>query len=416
MCLKYFTMRLFRTSLKGFIYLNILVLLLTIVNTIPRSLIDDNLVKTSEYMANKEDRYYLFKDFPQSNVDVVTDCIAFNIINNVDESNVIRSTLESNYYLTGRGYSHDLTETVKSDASSNFSYMQYWHGYNIVLRILLLFTSYVGIKHVIIIAFVFLLAILILHKPSIVKLFLVTSLSICSIWFNLNTICHTAPLFIALIGCIVIDNKKSINWTNLFMYLGISTAFFDFLSTETLTLTLPLVFVIVRLHRSGECLRLTKFLSICTSWFIGYTMTFIYKWLLCTFLLDTSYFELAVSRGYEEIITESSVTSGIALNISMLLPFTNSSNTALIIFISCVLLLIIVSYLFHKNNCNKNNVITYLVLISTIPYIRYLLIPNHSIYHYFFTYRAQIASLLCVLVILNYVIDFKLIRALIRKE
>ena len=409
-------MSLFRTTLKGFIYLNVLVLLLILVNTIPRDSIQENLVKTSEYMEGKEDRYYLFKDTPQSSVDTVTDCLGFNIIANIDSKNVIRSTLESCYYITDNSYSDDLSKTVNFNKAGNFSYIQYWHGYTIILRVLLLFTSYSNIKRIIALSFVLLLMLLLLIKPNVYKACFGVGLLICSVWFNFNTVCHTAPLLIALVGCLLIENKKSISWLNLFMYLGISTAFFDFLSNETLTLTLPLVFLIIRFNNENYKLKFTKFTKICISWLIGYTMTFAYKWSLCTFLIDSSYFELAVSRGFKEVYSDSSLTSGLALNVDMLFPFIKSSNTSFVLFIVLLTLLIISCYLFHREGCNKNNSITYLILISLIPYVRYLVLSNHSIYHYFFTYRAQLASLFCALVILNYTIDFKLIKKFIRME
>ena len=48
-----------------------------------------------------------------------------------------------------------------------------------------------------------------------------------------------------------------------------------------------------------------------------------------------------------------------------------------------------------RNNINKPNMLLYAVL-GMIPYIRYLVLCNHSFVHFFFTYRAQATSILAL--------------------
>lgn len=52
-----------------------------------------------------------------------------------------------------------------------------------------------------------------------------------------------------------------------------------------------------------------------------------------------------------------------------------------------------------KNSCYFSNL---MFVIASIPYIRFLVLGNHSYLHYFFTYRAQIATILCLWLALNY--------------
>jgi len=49
-----------------------------------------------------------------------------------------------------------------------------------------------------------------------------------------------------------------------------------------------------------------------------------------------------------------------------------------------------------------------LLLIAVIPYIRYIVLLNHSYHHSFFTFRAQLTSLIAISFIIIYSIDKKI--------
>lgn len=47
------------------------------------------------------------------------------------------------------------------------------------------------------------------------------------------------------------------------------------------------------------------------------------------------------------------------------------------------------------------------MLPGLVPYIRYLVLHNHSYLHCFFTYRAQMATVLAIVLILEEVVDWR---------
>lgn len=391
---------------KGFLYLNILFVLLLIVNAVPRSAIERNLIKTAEYFKDIPNRYYMVEGLPQTTHDAVTDAIAFNLIANIDSSHVLSSTLESVYYMSGITFGDDIYSYVVEGEGKAFNYSRYWHGYSVIYRFLLLFTSVQGIKVIMFISFILLSAILVYFsiRKKLLKfsLFFLTSCGVCLLPFAFHTLGHITPYFIALIGCIIILSDKFRNMNFLFLSLGISVAFFDFLSVETLTLTLPLLCLLIEYHQSDKAVKFKEFCMLCVNWLVGYAMTFIYKWILVSVLVDKSLLSLALEKGKEEFAFDGKLTSSLALNMNMLFPYMNSSSKAFNIFLLILIGVSIILYLFHKNGCNKHNIIIYLILIFLIPYVRYLVLTYHSANHFFFTFREQISSIMCLFFIVYY--------------
>jgi len=56
-------------------------------------------------------------------------------------------------------------------------------------------------------------------------------------------------------------------------------------------------------------------------------------------------------------------------------------------------------YVHHRKGFDRRRVLAY-AGIGLMPYLRYLLLANHSYLHAFFTYRAQAATLLAAVLIL----------------
>lgn len=86
-------------------------------------------------------------------------------------------------------------------------------------------------------------------------------------------------------------------------------------------------------------------------------------------------------------------------NIKCLFPFEYGIIGALT-GITLILVVIYTGYVYHGNHIDRKRVLLY-VLIGLIPYIRYVVLHNHSYLHCFFTYRAQMATILAVILIVN---------------
>ena len=73
-------------------------------------------------------------------------------------------------------------------------------------------------------------------------------------------------------------------------------------------------------------------------------------------------------------------------------------NGGIIILITGIILFVIVClvYLFHMGKISKTLYVP-LGLLALLPYVRYLVLSNHAYLHYFFTYRAQLVTVMIIL-------------------
>lgn len=78
--------------------------------------------------------------------------------------------------------------------------------------------------------------------------------------------------------------------------------------------------------------------------------------------------------------------------------------------LAVLFLLFAIWFLYRKKKIEEVSKI--LLLIALIPYIRYLVMSNHSYSHYWFTFRAQISSVMALLLAVAVNLD----KGLLKKE
>lgn len=406
--------------LKGFVFLNLLVCILLVVNAIPQSAISNGVEKSLFHYQDQDNRIAVIPNLSQTTDDTITDLIILNIAHNGNANKFFKSTLLAEYYLDDEiGYNEQLKQTVQNKQKPNASYSRYWHGYMIVVRTLLTCCDMTGIKNIMFSAYLFLLGVLVsvsIRKKMLkFSILYIMSSVLGTLFFEFFTVGHLAPVFISLIGCIYIIQKDNFDSHELFLSLGIAVAFFDFLSTEILTLSLPLICLLLKKNKQNECVSYKEFSILNIYWLLGYMGTYIYKWVLIALFYGKEYLVDAYEKGVEKIISKD-LFAGLYLNIQMLFPHLNSSTTAMFIFCIVLVVLLAILFLFHKDGCNRNNFVLYLSFIFIIPYIRYVILSNHSFVHYFFTYRAQVSSILIMLLLFSTILDWSLIRRCFLKK
>jgi hypothetical protein len=65
-----------------------------------------------------------------------------------------------------------------------------------------------------------------------------------------------------------------------------------------------------------------------------------------------------------------------------------------------------VGYVYHKDRINKPRILL-LFIIGAVPYIRYIVLSNHAYLHCFFTYRAQMAAVVALVMILDELVEWR---------
>ena len=104
-------------------------------------------------------------------------------------------------------------------------------------------------------------------------------------------------------------------------------------------------------------------------------------------------------------------TGAVFRNIALLFPlnFGKTYGEVVLIFSGMVFLILCVWFSYRKNKVEDGWLLKLLMLIGIIPYIRYIVLSNHSYLHYFFTYRAQLVTITVLFYVIFMSIDKKLI-------
>lgn len=400
--------------------------LLIVTSFIPNSKIKDNLLESALSYTEKDAFEFANNGKFNSVSDNYADAILLNVMWNIKSGSPVISSLDTKYY-DGEEFGENwgLYQAING-TKPNTDYTRYWHGSVIFIRPLMLFTDVNGVKAVgftvLLLLITITVAILIIRKHHFAAAALILSLIGIQFW-NIRLSLEYIPAFvICFTMCllyILLEKKGEIFLTLLSVAGGVMIAFFDFLTVETITILVPLVLVFIirtddkRLGSFKDNLLITIKCGIC--WGLSYIMTFAVKWTAASIAVGENKFGTAFSAAGVRLYgsTEENVMpiykqipAAVAANLSTIFGGTERIDTSVIIIGLLITALIfgIILYFFKDKKKNTSLTLTILVIMA-VPYIRYMVLNNHSYLHEFFTYRAQITVILGLCAILRYNID-----------
>lgn len=418
-----------KSVLSIFIITVIECLALTMVAMIPKNNIKQHMEESSDILLERSVFFYMNENDYASRIDRYADSILLNIAYSYNNKQPLKSVMQSAYYYDStRNENENLKTTVTEHTQPNKDYIRYWHGSNIIVRPLLLFTNVNGIYTLNAIFIVSLLLITLIHLWKRINKAAATCMLISciatSIWyvpFSLEYTWNIIIMFIASISSTYIYKKSSNALICFFIIIGNITAYFDFLSTETLTFAVPIICLLLLKHKENPLYNKTDYLKSTfhcgTSWLTGYISAWLMKWTIASIVLQTNVFQVALQQANTRISGDTANLSFVkqtiatlTRNIVCVFPFSYMQEHALLATFITVGIIGIFYYLFKKQQ--NADLSTILFLIAMIPYVRFILISNHSYLHYFFTYRAQLTSIFAVGLAIIYGID----KTLLKKE
>lgn len=415
---RYKRMTLYLTVFAGALVL--LWLLLVLAAMIPNEALRRNMEQSA--LSYREKEGFSFEDGGKWNAvsDNYADAILLNVSWNIGKGNPFVSSLDTKYYDgEALGESVGLYLAVTDvNTVPNTDYTRYWHGTSVFVRLLHLVTDVNGIKRFGLTAvfLLLLLTVVCLAKRRHYALVAALLLSVASvqIW-NIRLSMEYQPAFIiCFLLCplyLWLERKADFWLVCLSVAGGVLVAFFDFLTTETVTLLLPLILVTaVRASekRLGEFRDAVCMLAGCiTAWGAAYVGTFLVKWTAASAVTGENKFLPAVSSAGERIggslQGEGSdhilwrIPEAVAANLSAL--FGGESRIEVMrIFASLALSVLVlgsVFYLFRKKSGGAAAAL--LALLGGIVIVRYAVLNNHSYLHSFFTYRALVSPIMALL-------------------
>lgn len=410
--------------------LALLILLLVLSCTIPQKKIYENSRLSAEFMTkNETDFYNPLLSEEKFVIHNYADAIWLSIAYSIDSEHPLKSALEGKYYneFGDRLYNINFyRDTIEQNKEANTEYYRYWHGPILFLRPLLTKFTYMDIRYmnVLLLTGLCFALIILLQQKLGMRAAVIFAVAIVSVGFYAVPYCiEYVPMFyimfISSIAVLFLKDKKKIPY--LFLITGICSNFFDFLTVETITLCVPLVLHFYELHRKGDIKdfksSLKYFIKLCTLWLGGYLFTWMSKWLIASIVLKrnvmTNVMESVSQRTVgkvQETPLLKQLINALIYNIRGLFPFNLTQNTTgtVILFLAVLFVLFAVWFLYRKKKLEEVSKVFF--IIALIPYLRYLVMSNHSYAHYWFTFRAQISSIMAVLLAVTVNIDKDLLK------
>lgn len=336
----------------------------------------------------------------QCQMDNFTDALIMNQIHSIDRKHPIKSAMQM-VRMSEKGSDWDQTglllRTVNGETLEEQHYARYWHGSTLLFRPLFILVDFVTLRHILfIVSSLLIVMLLCVYYPraGLMKTIALAMGFLVTYGFVMQFSMQFFPvLAITLIGSIIIVNhKESANFGLLFFIVGSLTCYFDLLTTPLLTLGIPLAIMLSM--KSNEDFRfkynLIEISKIILLWGLGFALTFFTKWALASLILGQNIFadayEVSLYRMEAEDFTR---WDALTKNFGML-------NLWIIGLAALVLLLF--SFI-NRLKISYKKVVLFL-LIGLMPYVWYLLLANHSYVHWWFTYRLQAISVVCMLLML----------------
>ena len=247
-----------------------------------------------------------------------------------------------------------------------------------------------------------------------IGLCLLVSLLLVQVW-NLRLSVEYQPCFLICFGLcpafLRLEKRGDFYLNLLAIVSGTLTAFFDFLTTETITILLPLILVVA--IRSRECRlespqRVLGMLLRCgICWTLAYLGTFALKWVAVSLATGENHFLAAfdsVGQRVNGAVTEANthimpgMLTAIISNLSVL--FEGTSRTEYRTVISNLVIIAILSFAVYRMYQVRQKLrpgTVFILMLGSIVLLRYSILANHSYLHSFFTYRALASTILAVL-------------------
>lgn len=415
--------------LIGFLYLTAF---------IPRTAFRENLLLSAEYLYENESEFYRLRENDRrTEIHNYADVITFNIMYSIEGEDLWDQLMMSPFYSDNVNGEYPmiwlLKERIEGEKQADTIYDRYWHGSMLLLRPLFCVFTITQIRVLMLVVSMGLLLLLSIGLWKKKQKSFAVSLWIAAIMTGYPMVSYCVEYFmvwlimlgISLAAMRLYDRIEAV--TKLVIISGVCCAFFDFLTTETVALVIPLAIVCCLRARDGlikNFMQGIKWVAWwCFLWVISYLGTLGTKWSLSSLVIGQERFSTAIAmmlgrQGAETIYAGNLSQPMAALLTNLRLMFGLTDKVTLEGLMIGVLLvagaLSCVIYLFRKSG--KACVLPGLLFVlGCIPVVRILVLNNHSLEHCFFVYRALFSSIVCAIIGIAEVMDWSFIKKFIKR-
>lgn len=354
--------------------------------------------------------HHVWADAPETMLDVYTDGMILNESYTYGEDGVTDIFLNPFMEVNGTNPVNSLYEVVAlaNDDYDLVYYGRYWHGYQVIIRPLLLLFNYTDIRRFNMMLQLFLVFLFVWKaarsrdQKMLIPFFgMYLFLSPVALFGSLQySPCFYVTMLMLLVLLLGKEKLDDTRMSCLFLMAGILTAYFDFLTYPFVTLGIPLLAYLglepAYMRPWKKALQDVVFSTL--SWGIGYVGMWGSKWILASVFTK----ENIIMNAMEQLKYRSGRFSG---NKSMreTLWYNMKSIDFPILGIFLALLFLLIIILRVKRHCpvkaSQLPRLGILLLVSLYPFVWYYFTMHHSTDNSYFTWRELAISVFGILMI-----------------
>ena len=383
--------------------------LLTAVYCIPTDNINHNVAISAETIE-EEGTYPTLSVWFHSMLDNWTDSVMMltSVYDNTEMNELDEAVKVESGYIEDKNPAEILvSHYINGEAFSGFSeYCRYWHGYLVFLKPLFYFTNYSFIRAINGIVQILLMILLcwLLYKRNLSKYIIpliITYLMLMPVAIAKSMQFSSCFYLFMISTLIIVYNKEHTNRlvSCVFLFTGILTAYFDFLTYPISTYGIPMI-LLLAIQDNKQIQLEEKLYGIFRNgvyWCLGYGGMWACKWFISYIITGYSFSEIFSVIAYRTSMSDEQKSFSL-FNIE----WQNYSD-----FISTpitLVALIVIAYfvIANKNkhysaNDNFYKIMLPYAIVGVCPVVWFAFASNHSAIHYWFTNKACSVTLLAAL-------------------
>lgn len=381
-------------------------LALVCVYALPTDHIQKNVMEAANIMQADGSHPELIYGHQDTMLDNLTDSIMLGTARYENTENIFTEALLSNRVVVNGMMDSEIlaAEAAGKALDGNVSsYGRYWHGYLLYLKPLLMILNYGQIRYLIgFLQFSLFAGIMYLLVKSNKERHIIP-FCVAYLFLNPATLSLSLQYFPAYVLTmiqfliILLQEEKYknsfIRWIYHFFVVGCLIAYFDFLTYPLLTIGMPLVFLMAE-NQNNIKENIILFVGSCGAWGIGYAGMWGSKWALGTIFTRENM--IADALGNVLLRVGATETEGKISVIEVLVKNLGANKLCLLVSI-IVFVCIIVCGLWKYKRINLKELNAGVMLCALLPFAWYVVVSNHSLIHYWFTYRILAISVYAVL-------------------
>ena len=301
----------------------------------------------------------------------------------------------------------ELDHFLSGKVHHSINYGRYWHGYLLIYRPLLLLFNIQQIRLLsfIVLTCLFGYFIYLLNKRFSKRIAFIFGISLlCSGYFSATYSLESTPIFLAMIISAIVFLKRidKIKHVELYIFIvGCVANFVNFLTVPLITLgMLCSLYLLKMVEEQTDWKKCIWFLIRCSIlWLIGYAGTWLAKWLLYDITINDgkSMVKIGFIQSFYRTQRVNEVVGYDKDYVDTILNIIGQSS--LYVLLTTFVLLALNKFKAFTSEYGKGSIA--LFILSAYPIIWYVVLANHTVLHYFFTYRHSLVYMLAMLLFIN---------------